>query len=44
MPIDGDVVRRAAETAAKAFPDRPPTPIQEAPPAKDKPPEYNSAP
>jgi hypothetical protein len=37
MAIDADIVRRAAEAAARAFPDRPPTPIQERPGAEDSP-------
>jgi hypothetical protein len=43
MPIDADAVRNAAETAARAFPDRPPTPIQQVPPAQDKPSQQNPA-
>ena len=31
MPIDAAAVRRAAEAAARAFPDRPPSPVLQAP-------------
>jgi len=43
MTIDAEAVRRAAEAAARAFPDRPPTPVQEVPNAQDEPFEQNPA-
>lgn len=42
MTIDAEGVRRAAEAAARAFPDRAPTPVQRVPDTQESPPPGNT--